>query len=201
MTAAQVETARRKNFVLFACNDAFRLAPDAVLLHACNYKWWKVRWPEVKGLPAEKWTTNQEAADEFGINWIREKANLSDGLSTDPKILHHGHGSGYQLVGLARHSGARRIVLLGYDMAYAPDYYAAIRQPGSTPRHFFGEYPPELQHWPSRQVVQGVHVELLGIFRATAEHLSETGPEQIINCSGGVMDCFPRMPIEELDAD
>lgn len=140
----QIAHARRKGMRLFVCNNAYQLVPDADLLYAVNLAWWQHYWPEVRAMPCEKWTTNREAADAFGLNWIAEKN--APGLSPDRTYIHHGHGSGYSLVSMAHWYGADRIVLLGYDLKYAADYDAANRAPGSTPRHFFGEYPASMQH-------------------------------------------------------
>lgn len=193
LTLAQIEAARRKCGALFVCNDAFRWVPDADLLFACNWQWWDRRWPEVRSLSAEKWTTRLESASKYGINYITEKWGL--GLSTEYNVLHHGHGSGYQLVGMAYRAGATRIVLLGYDMKYAPDYDGKAKQIGSGLRHFFGEYEPELQHWPSIKVVGGVHVELCELYRTIARQ----GLVEIINCTpDSALDAFPKVSINAL---
>src|SRR6056297_1168553 len=98
VTQQQVDIARGKGS-LYVCNNAYQLAPDAELLYAVNYGWWVHYWDEVKDLPCEKWTTNKEAADKFGLNWIAEKN--ARGLSQDRDIIHHGHGSGFSLVSMA----------------------------------------------------------------------------------------------------
>lgn len=195
VTQQQVDAARGKGFTLYACNDAFRLAPHAALLHACNWQWWDARWEQVKDLPCEKWTTRKESADKYGIHWIAEKPNYGYGLSTDPSFLYHGHGSGFQLLGMAYRARPERIVLLGYDLTYAPDYDGKARQVGSSPRHFFGEYEPSLQHWPSKMVDRGRHVELMRFYSEVADQ----NPVPIINCSGGVLECFPRMDIADVE--
>ena len=187
-----MQVARARDWPLFVCNDAIRLAPDAALLFACNWQWWDARWPEVKDLPAEKWTSRSESAAKYGINWIAEVNR--PGLSTDPAVLHHGHSSGYQLLGMAYRAGAERIVLIGYDLTFAADYDGRAKRIGSSPRHFFGEYPPALQHWPSARVQAGIHVELLDLYRSVAKQ----GLVEIVNCSGGVMDCFPRTSIDDV---
>jgi hypothetical protein len=185
-----VQAARSRGWSLYVCNDAYKLAPDAELIHACNYGWWASRHQAVKDLPAEKWTTNGKAAAEFGINWIAEVNK--HGLSTDDNVLHHGHSSGYQLLGMAYRNGAQRVILLGYDMKFAPDYDGTIRKIGSGPRHFFGEYEKVLQHWPSVKVRGGVHVELLDLYRSVAKQ----GLVEIINCTpDSALDCFPRCSI------
>jgi hypothetical protein len=167
LTVAQIDAARSRGFLLFACNNAFQLVPDAALLYGCNYSWWSHYWTQVKDLPAEKWTTNRQAADEFGINWIAERN--AKGLSTDPDVIHHGFGSGFSLVSMAYRAGAKSILLLGYDLKFASDYDGRSRQIGSTPRHFFGEYPPQMAHWPSVQVRHGVHIGLVELYRSIHE--------------------------------
>jgi hypothetical protein len=42
--------------------SSFLLAPDAALLHACNWQWWDARWEQVKHLPCDKWTTRSGAS-------------------------------------------------------------------------------------------------------------------------------------------
>lgn len=153
----------------------------------------------VKDLPCEKWTTREESAREYGINYIPERANFGQGLSEDSRYLNHGHGSGFQLLGMAYRARPRRIVMLGYDLRYAPDYDGWIRRGGSTPRHFFGEYEPELQHWPKYSVEHGVHFELVEIYEAIAVHNTRC---EFVNCTpGSAIKVLPTARIEDLDAD
>lgn len=192
MTLAQVETAKRKGFRLFGCNNTWKLT-ELELLYACNRQWWDYYWPEVKDCTAEKWTTNIEAADAYGLNWIAEKN--AKGLSTDPTVVHHGHGSGYTLLNLAYLKGAKRVVLVGYDLKYAQDYNGHARQVGSGPRHYFGEYPIELQHWPKVHVEKGIHTELLDLYQSVADQ----GIVEIINCTADTaLNCFPKAEINAL---
>lgn len=147
----------------------------------------------MRHLPCEKWTTSPIAASKFGIHLIAERN--APGLSLDRDVINHGHGSGYSLVSMAWRARPGRIVLLGYDLKYAPDYDPGNRNPGSTPRHFFGEYPAAMQHWPSVQVKNGVHVELLDLYRSIAAQ----GLVKVVNCTpGSAIDCFETTTIEEL---
>lgn len=193
LTQQQVDKARDKGFTLYACNRAFELAPDCSLLYAVNKQFWDHYYLDVRDLPCEKWTTNKQAAKQYGLNWIAEKN--APGLSLDPDVIHHGHGSGYSLVSLAHRAGFDRIVLLGYDLKYAKDYDGKNRREGSTPRHYFGEYPSTMQHWPSVQVKDGVHVELLDLYRSIASQRAV----EVINCTPDTaIDCFPRVSIDAL---
>ena len=179
LTVQQIEAARSRGYRLFGCNLVFRIVPDLELLFATNESWWDTFHAEVAGHPCEKWTTNLKAANRYGLNWIAEKDGY--GLCEEPGVIHHGHGSGFSLVSMAHKAGAERIVLLGYDLKYAPDYDGKSRSIGSGPRHFFGEYPRHLQHWPSVEVVRGVHVGLVERYRQVAEQ----GLVEIVNASPG----------------
>jgi hypothetical protein len=194
LSVRQIAIARSKGFRLFGCNVVYQLVPDLELLYGCNYRFWEHYWS--RGLSkhkAEKWTVNKYAAEMFDINWIAER--FQRGLSTDRDIISHGHGSGFSLVSMAYRAGAERIVLLGYDLRYAEDYDGKGRQIGSTPRHFFGEYPTHMQHWPSVQVKDGVHVELVELYRS----IKEQGLVEVINCTpDSAIDCFPMVDIENM---
>ena len=107
----QIDTAREKGFILFGCNLTYKIVPDLSLFYSVNLAFWSHYWTEgLSEHPAEKWTTNKEAADKYGLNWIAE-VNKS-GLSTNEDVIHHGHGSGYSLVSMAYRAGADRNVLL-----------------------------------------------------------------------------------------
>lgn len=194
LSVAQIAVAREKGFHLYGCNLIYSIVPDLEVLYGVNYAFWEYYWHRgLRDHPCDKWTTNKAAADMFGLNHIGEK--FMHGLSEDPEVLSHGHGSGHSLVNLAYLHGADRIVLLGYDCRYAKDYDGKARQVGSSPRHFFGEYPASMQHWPSVQVQKGVHIELLDLYQS----IHSQGLVEVINCTpDSAIECFPRMAIEDL---
>jgi len=52
-----------------------------------------------------------------------------------------------------------------------------------------------MQHWPKMQVVNGVHRELVELYRSVAEQ----GLIEIVNCTpDSAIDCFERADITEL---
>jgi hypothetical protein len=188
----QVETARRKGFTLTGCNRVGVDVPDLAVLYGCNFGFWERYHDKIQGNP-EKWTTNRIAAELYWLNWIEEKD--AQALSADPRYIHHGHGSGYSLLNLVYLLGATRIVLLGYDLRYAPDYDGRARNVGSLPRHYFGEYEAELQHWPSVSVKNGIHVQLVDLYKSVARQAAV----EIINCTpDSAIECFPQVNIAAL---
>ena len=188
----------RKGFRLFGCNVAYRAAPDLELLFATNENTWDYIWPEVKDRLFDKWTVNERAAQRYGINWIAEK--WGEGLCETPGLIHHGHGAGFSLLSMAHKAGAKRVILLGYDLHYAADYDGQSQHIGSTPRHselllLGGEYPKALQHWPKVAVKDGRHFELIRLY----ETVRDQGLIEIVNGSAdSPFDVFPKVPIDAL---
>ena len=92
--------------------------------------------------------------------------------------LRTGANSGYQAINLAVHMGAKRILLLGYDM-----------QPTETGSHWFGEHPDGVEpSW----------MNMLQHYPSLVKPLKEKGVE-VINCTQSTaLEVFPRGKIEEL---
>lgn len=180
-----------KDWALFGMNHTW-IDFDLDYFLSCNYQYYDEFWDKgLKDTRSSKWTWDKACADKYKINHIEGK--WADGFSKTH--LHLGHSSGFQLPGLAYYLGFERLLLCGYDMKYADDYDGKNKRIGSTPRHYFGEYPEKLQHWPSVKVKNGVFTELIEQF----EKVKELNPDvEIINCSpGSAMTCFPIKDIRE----
>lgn len=146
MTPAVIEAVKASGLPVFGCNQTFELFDLSAHL-ACNPEWWDYYWERsdrLRAMQCPRWTWDKPTADKYGISYI--EGRWGDGLSTDPACIHYGHSSGYQLLGIAYHAGVRDAVLVGYDLRYPPGY-DGTRQIAGGDRHYFGEYPPELQHW------------------------------------------------------
>ena len=124
-----------KGYRTIAINDAYKLAPHADILYACDAQWW--RWhngcPEFKGYKlqhdvAEKDDTSAMATPYPGIDIIL--SNGLTGFSSRTNRIRTGGNSGYQAIHIAMHLGAKQIILLGYDMHARGDK-----------SHWFGEHP------------------------------------------------------------
>lgn len=169
---------------IFGCNNAYQWAP-LTALYSNNKEWWDYYWPRDIALREgkfDKWTYDRETSNKYGIKFIR--GVWEPGLSKDPDLLHWGHGSGYELLGIAYHYGVREFVLIGYDLRYPKGYQRDSKEPGGK-RHRFGEYPKELQHWP-RVGPDGEMTGLLECYRTI-----DTKDLRIINCSpGSALDFF-----------
>ncbi len=180
LTAEDVDYCRGKARVI-AVNDAYRLAPWADALYGCDVQWWK--WHHgVREFSGEKWSLEQPNWGNWHDRWsdIQLLKNAGDhGLSLDPTEIATGSNSGYQAVNLAVLYGARRVVLLGYDM-----------QTKGTQSHWFG-------HHPQRAGVVAPFAQFLESFKSLVKPLADLGVE-IVNCTpGSRLRCFPMATLRD----
>ncbi len=163
----------------FGANRAFEFDIDVV--HGCNYQFWDYYWPRVKDYKCQKWTTRPELEGKYeGLNYIEER--WEPGLSTDKNYICAHHGTGPQVLNLALHYGCEKIILIGWDMRYLER------------RHYFGEYPSALQHWPRT----GPRGEFTGLIKEMETIRPEDYGIEIINCTpGSAMTCFHTMELDD----
>lgn len=156
-----------------AVSDAYKRMPFAEVLYSCDAAWWDVH----KGCASfvgEKWSSHDaetnnklDAAARYGLNLVQGRTQ--EGFSFDPCFIHYGSNSGFQAINLAVLFGAKRILLVGFDMSSG---------------HFFGEHPDGLtRNKDYRRFIPEFN-------RAAA--LVPAGIE-IINCApGSALQCFPK---------
>lgn len=179
LTAEDVDFCRGKARVI-AVNDAYRLAPWADALYACDVTWWQ-RHQGVPSFTGPKWSLAQPNWGAWHDRWPeiqRLKNGGADGLSLDQSELRTGKNSGYQAINLAVLYGASRIVLLGYDMQ------SRGRQ----------------THWHER-AAEPPYAVFLPRFLTLVEPLNAAGVE-IVNCSPETaLKCFPRADLRSVLAN
>lgn len=195
VTPEQIKLIKASGLPVYGCNNTYQSVELTALL-ACNIEWWDHYWPLDESLrngDFEKWTWDRETANKYGIGYIR--GEWRDGLSTDPAVIHYGHSSGYQLLGLAFHYGVREAILCGYDLRYPPGYDGLQKIAGGE-RHYFGEYPSQLQHWTKFGI--GEKGELNGLLKCYRTINPEDYGLRIINCSpGSALDFFETGRLED----
>lgn len=164
-----------------AVNDAYRLLPYAEVLYGCDPDWWEVH-QGCPGFAGEKWSSHELVHNDKLATASRYNLRLvggrdGEGFSLDPSAVHYGSNSGFQAINLAILMGARRVLLVGFDMHTRGH------------RHFFGDHPEPLSNYMKFET-------LVPTFRRAAA-LLPSGIE-IINCTpGSALDCFPIMPLED----
>jgi hypothetical protein len=158
-----------------AVNDAYRLAPWADVLYACDGEWWD-HHGGCMGFAGEKWSSHapggndkRRHAERYGLHLVAGVD--APGFSHDPSRIHYGLNSGYQALNLALLFGAKRIALVGFDMR-AVDGRA----------HFFGAHGG------------GLRAPAFGLFVERFKAAARTVPAgvDVINCTpGSALTCFP----------
>jgi len=189
---------------VFTINNVYQRVPWTDAHLSCDGPWWRWYGPrsqKLKDLKCPKYTWYYDIAQElkeFGVKYIR--AIEKPGLSLDPRTIHINHGSGPMWINLALHFGIKRLVLIGHDMKFAPDYKPHEKMPGSTPRHYFNEYPGPLQHWPSVKVglsKPGVLDGLIEAYKKMIPQLEEVGMD-VVNCTpDSALTIFRMSTLEE----
>ncbi len=173
LTQADVDFCREKARVIVV-NDAYKLAPWADVLYACDVKWWT--WH--KGVPDFQGIKYRLGGHPNLFPNVAVLKNLGRiGLSLDPHGVMAGYNSGYQAIGVAAHLGAAKIVLLGYDMGQQP----------KGPSHFFGEH---------RDKTRPPYAACIQAFRTLPAPLLAAGID-IVNCSRQTaLGWFRKEPLE-----
>ena len=142
-------------------NDAYRIAPWIDILYGADKLWWK-NHNGANGYKGLK-VSIEPGVDSFS-NIKLMKNTGSKGLERDNEGLRTGSNSGYQAINLAYHMGAKRILLLGYDMKYKEGE-------GS---HWFGNHP-----WRGEKVPVS---QFLPYFPELKRELDKEGVD-VVNCS------------------
>lgn len=184
LTPAQVERCRGKARVI-AINTAVKLAPWADILYFCDRQWFGWHRETVLNFKGQVVTLgNEDLRKEVrGLVCMRDAG--VEGFSEDPAALCNGRNSGYQAIHLAAHLGAKRIVLLGYDMKSA-----APAAPGARPRvHWHEEHPV-----PTHPDTPGGYVPH---FKDLLEPLARRGIEVLNATPGSALPYFPMTTLEE----
>lgn len=183
LTRAQVAEARLAwidgEARVLGCNDAYRMAPWIDALYAADDYWWDAHIDAVRKTSIDTlYCCDQHSCEKYGL-WhtpVAEDFENCDGLSLDPSFIHGGGHSGFQLLNVALHLGASRILLLGYDCGV------------TTKTHWFGDHPPSMQKATPYQ-------EFMKFYEQASQQFRELGIE-VVNCSGAsALAAFPKRSI------
>lgn len=126
----------------------------------------------------ELWSVSEMAHDKFGTYWIRHSRD--PGFCQEPDTINGGGNSGYQAIHLAATFGAKRIILLGFDM-----------QRTGGKEHWHGKHEGRL---PNGTGFPGWIRNMAPL----AKDLSRLGVD-VVNCSRATaLTCFRRATPEEV---
>lgn len=193
-----INAARHYNHCrIMTVNNSYQLFNYVDIHVACNDNWWEHYWwedkklQEIRDYGGDLWTRYEYLAEEYKINFI--DSIVKDGLSRDAEVVHINHGSGPMAINIAYLYGFRKMILVGHDMKFAKDYNGKKKKVGSTPRHYFGEYPSHIQHFPrsSESVdIDGNIIGLIAAYKKMIPDLEKSGID-IVNCTpNSSLTCF-----------
>jgi hypothetical protein len=186
VTQAQVDYLKGRCRVI-AVNDAYLLCPWADVLYFCDDRWWgwHHKRPEYQAFAGIKVTLENPRVCQLepGVKPIRNMGR--EGLWPGRNGVMTGANSGYQGINLAVHFGAKRILLIGFDMHM---------RGGKS--HWFGKHP--INHPTKTDNVPGDYSNtMLPNFPTLLDPLKQLGVE-VINCTpGSALTCFPMMSLED----
>lgn len=191
MTRAQADYVRGKCRVIAVNNQGIdtvdsttgqlipAFAPWADILYAADAKWWRHYHDRALKFAGRKVTIR----DTLPWREVYSLKQSTEHASIDPRPTHlvSGGNSGYQAIHLAVHLGAKRIVLLGFDMKDGPQ----------RRRHWFGSHPGRLDS-------RGNFTAWLRAFEKLARVLDHKGIE-VVNCTPDTaLRCFRRARLQEI---
>lgn len=107
---------RLKGKRIIAINRAYEVLPFAETVYFSDdrfFDWHKKGLADHQG---EKVSGARKLETEMPITFYHFTG--IDGLDLQPGCLRHGNNSGYAAINLAVHYGAKKIILLGYDMKF-----------------------------------------------------------------------------------
>jgi hypothetical protein len=119
LSAEQVEMACQAQLAgrcrIIAINNTWECFPGGDVLYAADGGWWDRYHLDVRTrFKGSLWTQDDRAAAKYELQHI--KAIRGDRLPEEGDRICMGSNSGHQAIGLAHRLGARKIVLIGYDM-------------------------------------------------------------------------------------
>jgi hypothetical protein len=170
---SDVSSAEKKVIVI---NSSFKIAKWADILYACDGEWWDKYYNEVNDVfQGSLYTICDRVSKIYGINWIASEDQ--QGLGED--IIHTGNNSGYQSINLAYLLGAKKIILLGFDM-----------QRSLNKGHWHGDHPGSLNR-------HNNFTGWLKKFPKLAEDLKNKDVEVINSTRLTALTCFKMKPLKE----
>lgn len=184
LTEDLIATVAAARVPVIAVNDAHRLAPWADVLYSSDRNWWRY-YDGVPTFGGARVGIGTKPGDRSPVVVPSRVAvdvlthTGHDGLELSPDGLRSGLNSGYAAINLAVHTGAARIVLLGYTLG----------EVGGR-SHFFGSHPKRLHTTtpPQYATYRRAYDTLVAPLRALGVVVVNATP-------GSWLDCFPRVPL------
>jgi SAM-dependent methyltransferase len=184
LTPEVVEACKGQN--VLTVSNAYELFPNANVFYSGDARWFEIH-SKLADLQGEIWSTydpsrkaeenKENVAERYGINLIGVR--YDEAFSLDPSYVNSGNNSGFAGLNLAILMGAKRIVLVGFDMRHV-----------DGKKHFFGDHPSPLRNSPPK-----VFPAWIEIFTKAAKTLP--ADIKVVNATpDSALQCFPAWGLE-----
>lgn len=167
---------------VIAIKENAELCPWADVVYGCDAAWWRncQGLPKYDGLKVT--ATGRLTSSYPDINVVKIPDPSGDRLlMAPPGTLGSGGNSGFQALNLAVQFGARRILLIGFDMT---DYYGV---------HWYGRAQGNGRSNPAEWNFR----RWRAAFAVAATQLTQAGVEVLNASELTALTCFPKTTIEE----
>lgn len=160
-------------------NNGFQLAGWADALYAADARWWDA-YPAWRTFAGLKVTADRGAAAAHRLRLVKVLNGEDLGgnnLCWTPGVLGHGGHGGFQALNMAVQFGARRLLLIGFDLCgdhWHPSHPEPLRNPSAR----------RLERWRGRLDAAAPAFAALGV--------------DVVNCSpGSALTAYRQATIEE----
>lgn len=159
-----------------AINRAYEVVPNAEVLYWTDHQFYRWHQEGINAFQGLKYTCRPIRVPTQNVNFLR--GNNKRGLDERTTHVCHGNNSGYGAINLAIHLGAKRIVLLGYDL-----------HSDENTTHWHDGYPRRHNH--------SIYDRLMHYFDSVVAPLNSLGIEVINANPKSRLDAFKKMKLEE----
>lgn len=165
---------------VIAIKKSIELAPFADIVYGCDAPWWR----SVQGLMKFKGLKfaydRGVCGPEYGIQKVEiDNPGSNNLLFGEIGRVGAGGNSGFQAFNLAIQFGAKRIILVGFDMR------------GDSGPHWYGRNDWAMANNPT----DNVYSRWVSAFNATAPALRDRGISVINVSPVSALECFPKMSL------
>lgn len=166
------------NCNVMTINSSWQACPTANVHYSNDYDWYSRELPKMRKECTGRFMCGHPEKMVRGTDQSYKFDKGYRGICMEPGRIAWGGNSGYAGINLAIQLGAKRVILLGYDMCgkshWHGEHHKSVRKPFNFPM------------WIQRFDEMARDAKLMGV--------------EIINCSPiSALKCFPKMSIDEVE--
>lgn len=170
-----------KDKITIAVNKSLKYVPNPNALYWSDTRLYNWFHEEIDAINCIKVTNKPFPANAPGV--INLLNTGKHGLEKDPRCIRDGGNSGYAAINLAYHLGAKKIVLLGFDMNV-----------DNSLTHYHGGY-EQLSRIPDDSLYKRL---MLPSFGTIADELEQMKVKVFNASPTSAIECFPKISLDQI---